>query len=106
MHGEGLRELEEVSLRDAERRDAVFEMTGEVHVGEQGAHRPRRLPMPSLQVFRRDRDTDVLGDRQVGEERRMLMDDRDAEVLRDRGCQGTYRRTFEEDRSLVWCSRA
>ena len=36
----------------------------------------------------------------------MLMDDRDAELLRDRGCEVTDRRTVEDDRSLVWCSRA
>ena len=83
-HGERLGELEQVAAGDAERRDAVLEMAQEVDVVEQRAHRFRRVGIAAPQMLEPDRHADVLGDRHVREERRMLMDDCDPELLRDR----------------------
>src|SRR6266566_3596666 len=80
-HGERLGDLEEVAAGDAEGRDAVLEMAQEVDVVEQRAHRFRRVRIATPQMLESDRQTDVLGDRHVRKERRMLMDDRDPEAL-------------------------
>ena len=56
----------------------------EVDVVEQRAHRLRRVGIAAPQMLEPDGHADVLGDRHVGQQRRMLVDDRDPEVLRDR----------------------
>ena len=43
-----------------------------------------RIGIASPEMLRRDGDADVLGDGHVREQRRMLVDDRDPELLRDR----------------------
>ena len=81
--GEGLRELEQVAAGDAQRRDAVLEVAR----GSGRRRAARASPCVDVgiaapQMLAPDRDEDVLGDRHVGEERRMLVDDRDPELLR------------------------
>ena len=61
-NGERLGELEEVAAGDTEGRDAVIEMTQEVDVGEQRAHRLRRVDIAAAQMIGPDGHADVLGD--------------------------------------------
>jgi hypothetical protein len=76
--GQGLGELEQVLLRQGQPVDAVLEVDGQPDVVEQPAH-GRRRAAGELEVRRRDGDEDVLGHGHVGQHRRVLVDDRDAE---------------------------
>ncbi len=105
-HGERLGELEEVAAGDAERRDAIVEVALEMDVVEERAHRPRAIGVASSKMLGGDRHTDVLGDGHVREEGRMLVDDRDPELLRDHGREVLHRRALEDDRAAVGRRRA
>ena len=105
-HGERLGDLEEVTAGDAERRDAVVEMPLEVHVVEQRAHRLRHVGIAVSQILDWDRHPDVLGDGHVGQERRMLVDHRDPEALRERRREAVDGRAVEDDRAGVGRRRA
>ena len=105
-HGERLGEFEEVAVGDAEGRDAVLEMAVEVDVVEQRAHRFRHVRITTSEMLEWDGHADVLGDRHVRKERRMLMDDRDPELLRDRRGELVNRGAFEHDRAAIGRRRA
>ena len=85
-HGEGLGEFEQVAARDAQRGDAVLEMAlAKCTSSSSDRIAFRDVGIAALEMIAAHCDEDVLGDRHVGQERRMLMDDRDPEILRRAG---------------------
>ena len=81
-------------------------MAQEVDVVEQRAHRLRHVGIAAPQVLDPDRDADVLGDRHVREQGRMLMDDRDPDLLCQRRGEAVDARAADDDRARVGCRRA
>ena len=77
-----------------------------MNVVEERAHGRGRIGIASTEMLRRDGEAKVLGDGHVREQRRMLVDDRDAELLRDRRRQLTDWRAVEGHRAAVGCRRA
>ena len=105
LDGERLGELEEVLVDDRQRIDAIFQVWLEADLVEDAADRH-----PALAAGRRDDlgqgDADVLGDGHVGQQRRMLMDDGDAELRRSRRCEALDQRAVDLDRAAVGYDRA
>jgi hypothetical protein len=81
-------------------------MAVEVDVVEQRAHRLRCVRIASPEVLLCDGDPEVLRDGHVRQERGMLMDDRDPQLLGQRRCQVLDRSAIEDDRPLVRSRRA
>ena len=105
IDGERLGELEEVLVDDRQGVDAIFEVRFEADVVEDSAD-----CRPALAAGRGDDvgqgDADVLGDGQVGQQRRMLVDDGDAELGRRHRCEALDQRAVDLDRAAVGDDRA
>jgi hypothetical protein len=102
---ERLRELEQVTLGDAEQPDAVVEVGARADVGEHRAH-AGGLVVALAEELGGHRHADVLGDGHVRQHGRVLVDDRDAEAGRLGGGEPVDELAAYGDRAGVGRGRA
>ena len=105
LDGQRLGELEEVLVDDGQRVDAVVEVRLEADLVEDPADLHPALATGGSDDLG-EGDADVLGDGHVGQQRRMLVDDGDAELRRRCRREAFELRAVDLDRAAVGGDRA
>ncbi len=77
-----------------------------MNVVEERAHGRGLIGIATTEMLRRDGEAKVLRDCHVREQRRLLVDDRDAELLRDRRREMVDRRAVDDHRAAIRCRGA